>query len=161
MIRASHLICLILVAGCGFQLRTWDLTGKFQSVHVSFENSVTLNRELERALETAGINVVADKGLADVVIRLSSERQSRRSVSYTDQARVAQYELTLSLAYLVRDSVGKTLLSRRSIQVERTYRHDQENVVGTAEEEMLIVREMRGELVQRMLRSLGSISVGG
>lgn len=161
MTRAPHLICLILVAGCGFQLRTWDLTGKFESVHVSFDSSVTLNRDFERSLETAGINVVMDKQLADVVVRLSSERQSRRSVSYTDQARVAQYELTLSVSFLAQDPAGNTLLPIRSIQIERTYRHDQGNVVGSAEEEMLIVREMRGELVQRMLRSLGSISIGG
>jgi LPS-assembly lipoprotein len=157
--RASVLICLILVAGCGFHLRTWDLTGKFESVHVSIDSSVTLNREFERALGTAGINIVMDKRLADVVVRLSAEHESRRSVSYTGQARVAQYELTLSLAFLAEDAAGNVLLPIRSIQIERTYRHDQENIVGSAEEEMLIVREMRVELVQRILRSLGTVSL--
>ena len=47
------------------------------------------------------------------------------------------------------------------MRAERTYRLDQENIVGSREEQSLIVREMRSDLVQRIIRSLGAVSRAG
>lgn len=159
--RSLGPVILLLVAGCGFHLRTWDLTASFESVHVSGDSSVTLTRDLERALGRAGVEVVSDKSAADVVVRLSSERESRRSVSFTGQARAAEYEMTLSLAFGAEDADGNVLIPSRAMRAERTYRLDQDNIVGSAEEQTLVVREMRADLVQRIIRSLGTVSRAG
>ena len=50
------------------------------------------------------------------------------------------------------------LVPTRTMRAERTYRLDIDNLIGSREEETLIVRELRADLVQRVVRSLGRVA---
>ncbi len=148
------LLAVMLAGGCGFQLRTWDLAG-LERVRVVGADAPVLRRELERALDQTGVTVAETRGEGDVVVRLSGERESRRTASVTGGARVAEYEMTLVVSFGVENAEGEELIPTRTLRAERTYRLDVDNLVGSREEETLIVRELRADLVQRMVRSLG------
>ena len=147
-----------LVSGCGYHLRAWDLNTAFERAHVEADNSVNFSRELARALELAGIGLVDEPKDADVVVALTNQRESRYLVSVTGQARAAQYAMTLEVSFAARDRDGKTLLALQSLRAERVFFLDRSNIVGASEEQALLLREMRTDLVGRILRSLGSIS---
>ena len=148
------LLAVALVGGCGFQLRTWDLAG-LERVRVVGADAPVLRRELERALDQTGVTVAETRGEGDVVVRLSGERESRRTASVTGGARVAEYEMTLVVSFGIENAEGEQMIPTRTLRAERTYRLDVDNLVGSREEETLIVRELRADLVQRMVRSLG------
>lgn len=149
--RAAVFLGILATAGCGFQLRTWDLATTFETVRLEAERGVDLHRDLGRALGFAGVRVVP--GDADVVVALSDQRNDRRSASVTRDARTAEYELSLQVTVAVSDAEGN-LLTESVLRSERVARLDGNNLVGSSEERTLLVEEMRSDLVGRMLRTL-------
>ena len=150
------LVVAALASGCGFQLRSWDLTSAFESAHIAADASVTIDAELRRALEQAGLVLVDEQAGAGAVIRLSDQRELRRGVSTTLGARTAEYEMTLSLAFSAQDGEGNELVGERRIRAERTFRLDQSNPAATREEQSLITLELANELVRQIILSLSA-----
>ena len=157
MIARASALCVVtaLVSGCGFKLRTWDLAVAFETASISAASGVDLDRELARALRSAGVRVVEAE--ADVVLQLADQRNERRSVAVTSAGRTAEYELTLEVAFGVTDRDGQDLAATRLLRSERVARLDRDNIVGSSEEQALLGTEMRNDLVSQMLRTLGAI----
>ncbi len=157
------LVMVVVLAGCGFHLRGNELSANFDRVHVSAVSAVTIERQLARSLGFAGVEVVGDRTAADVVIDLTAQRENRRSISVTERARTAEYELSLEIRYRIvaqepadadAKPVQTVLVEDRSIRVARTYRLDRNNLVAGSEEQSLLRGEMEQDLVQQILRSL-------
>lgn len=144
-----------LLAGCGFHLRTWDLEGNIQTAKITANLRNPVAEPLGRALESAGVELI-ESGTADVAIDLISDRESRRSVSVTDQARAAEYETSLTIVFALADGAGNVLADPRSIQARRVYQVDRDNLVGSSEEQALLQREMVDDLVQQIIRALNA-----
>lgn len=153
-------LCLVVVlagllVGCGFHLRTWDLEGNIQTAKITANLRNPVAEPLARALSSAGVELI-ESGTADVAIELISDRESRRSVSVTDQARAAEYETSLTVVFALTDGAGNVLADPRSIQARRVYQVDRDNLVGSSEEQALLQREMVDDLVQQIIRALNA-----
>jgi LPS-assembly lipoprotein len=146
----------LLLGGCGFHLRTWDLEGNVESARVIANARNPLAEPLARALRSAGVELV-EGGEADVVIELLADRRGRRSVSVTDQARAAEYETSLQVQYAVRDGAGAMLMQPRWVAARRVYRVDRDNLVGSSQEQALLEREMVNDLVEQVLRGINTV----
>lgn len=150
------ILMVLVLAGCGFHLRGNELSANFETVFLSSTRAVTIERELARSLGFAGVEVVTDRSAADVVIDLTAQLDGRRSISVTERARTAEYEISLEIRYRVigREPAETVLVKDRSIRVARTYRLDRNNIVGSSEEQTLLRSEMEQDVVQQILRSL-------
>ena len=131
-LAAAALLLAALVAGCGFQLRSWDLTSAFETARIVADSSVTVDAELRRALDQAGVALIDGTEAAGAVIRLSDQREARRGVSTTRGARTAEYEVALSLTFSAQNREGNEMVGERRISAERTFRIDQEQPGGHA-----------------------------
>ena len=153
-------ICVLVaaqaIAGCGFQLRTWDVAVAFETARIDAARGVDLDRDLMQALESAGVRLVDTGG--DVVVRLSDQRDAWRSASVTSGARTAEYELALEVAFAVIGADGNVLSAERVLRSERVASLDRDNLIGSSEERALLAAEVRDDLVGRMLRILESSS---
>ena len=159
----GSLVMILVLAGCGFHLRGNELSANFDKVYVGAVSAVTIERQLERSLGFAGVEVVKDRSTADVVIDLTAQRENRRSISVTERARTAEYEISLEIRYRIvaqepaaadAEPAQTVLVEDRSIRVARTYRLDRNNLVAGSEEQSLLRGEMEQDLVQQILRSL-------
>ena len=153
--RVAVFLGILATAGCGFQLRTWELSTTFETVRLEAARGVDLHRDLVQALRSAGVRVVS--GDADVVVELSDQRNDRRSASVTSDARTAEYELSLQVTIAVQDKEGN-VLTESVLRSERVARLDRNSLVGSSEERALLAEEMRSDLVGRMLRTLEVLS---
>ena len=153
---AAASVVLTTLLGCGFQLRNWYLSSAFGTASVVASEGVTLDDTLVRALEVSGVAVVAEG--SDVVLRLSQEREERRSAAVTAAGRAAEVELALEVTFSVQDGAGGELAPERNLRVARVQRIDVDNIVGSSEEEALLRDEMRQELASRMVRSLAMVA---
>jgi len=155
-IRNALLVLLVplLVAGCGFHLRGTNLSSSIESIQIDAEGRVSVLDAVRRNFEYAGVKVKPDAKLA---VQLLDERLERRSVSVTEQARTAEYELTLDVQYQVSGPDGRTLIPSRWIQSRRNYRFDRFNIIGSSEEQALLEKEMRNEIAQQIIRSLDTL----
>jgi len=155
--RSSGLLVLALLAlnaGCGFHLRTYQLDTAVSSVHVATTGNNLAAEPLRRSLTQAGVTVVGVADEAQVVLELLDDRRDRRSVSVTETTRAAEYETTIGVRYAVQRPDGAVLIEPRWIETTRIYRVDRINLVGSAEEQVLLEREMVNDLVQQILRAL-------
>ena len=154
--RAGTWLVILASAGCGFQLRTWQLASTFETVRIEADRGVDLDLDLGRALESAGVRLVDSE--ADVVVRLSDQRDAWRSVSVTQGARTAEYELAVQVGFRVTDGEGNELAPRRVLRSERVARLDRDNLVGSSDERRLLAAAARDDLVGRMVRTLDALS---
>ncbi len=148
---------MLLLAGCGFHLRTWDLGISLDSARVEASQRHALAAPLRRVLSQSGVSE-ADEGESQIVVKLLDQRRNRRSVSVTGQARAAEYETTLEVRYQVYGADGAELIPPRWVRSERVFRVDQDNIVGNSEEQALLEQEMQNDLIQQILRSLVAVT---
>jgi len=150
----SLIVAVVLAAGCGFHLRTFDLNTAVSSVHVSSNGSNFAAQPLRTGLQQAGVDLVPVRDEAQISVALLNQRRDRRSVAVTNQAQTAEYELDLAVQYSVQKPDGEVLIEPRWVETSRIYRVDRVNLVGTSEEQALLEREMINDLVQQIVRAL-------
>ena len=66
--------------------------------------------------------------------------------------------MSLQVNFSVESASGETLAEASELRSERVARLDRDNIVGSSEEQALLVTEMRTDLVGRMVRVLGTLS---
>ena len=153
------MLALAPFGGCGFELRRWDLGSAFGTVAIHRARGVDLHRDLAAALRTAGLAVQdgGRSGSADVALKLSRQRQERRSTAIV-AGRATEAELTLEVAFAIDAADGRTLLAEQVLRSERRANLDADNILGASAEQALLRSEMRADLVARMLRALGTVA---
>ena len=96
------------------------------------------------------------------VIRLNSETTTRRPVATSGNITVSEYEVRLRAIFSIADAEGEILIDDTPLTAERIYSFDASNFVSNAEEESVLVEEMRqdlaGQLVRRFSATLRSKS---
>jgi len=155
--RYALCLCLVLLAGCGFQLRqAAPLPAALSQVQVvQLDPLGLLSRQLERELVQAGARLAeSDAATLEVV----SERFDRRVLAVDSRARVSEYELELRVAFRLSDAAGKELIAREEFVLTRDYAFDELAAIGASQEEALIREELTRDAARRILqRATGAI----
>lgn len=158
MIKRNLLVMglAVLLSACGFQLRgtgTYEIAIKELdlSARNSYGETVTMMRQV---LQSNGVNIHAG---APYKLVLADEQESQRILSYAGAGRTGEYQLTTVLNYDIRSGSNLPLLSDK-IEVQKVFIHDGNNLVGSDQEANDARKEMRRELVQRMVLRLQQIS---
>ncbi len=154
--RVAALLLVAAAAGCGFQLRTWDLTSALETLRIDAGPGVDLHRDIARALHSAGVRVV--DGDADLILKLAHQRQRQRNITVTGLARAAELELTLEVEFSIAARAGTPLAAARLLQSERVARLEGDNIAGASEEQALLVNELRADLVGHIMRALKALA---
>ena len=158
MIKRNLLVMglAVLLSACGFQLRgtgTTELAIKELdlSARNAYGETVT---QLRQVLQSSGVKVYAG---APYKLTLTDEQESQRTLSYAGSGRSAEYELTNVLSYEIQGHDNLSLLSDK-LQVQKVFLHDGNNLTGSDQEADEVRKEMRRDLVQRMVLRLQQLS---
>jgi len=162
---ASYIFILgmtCLLSACGFQLRgTGDgyagmaVPDDWKSMHLVTGNpNSEFSRAVRNGFTTHGVQW-EDQDVANFRLILGPERFYQRNLSLNSEARVAEFELTLSAQFSVLDAEGKEAMPQTNVSVVKQMENDPRNVVGKAEEVRLLKGEMRDELAQQIMRRIG------
>ena len=92
---------------------------------------------------------------ANYSLTVAPERFNQRNLSLNSEARVAEFELTMSAQFTVRDADNTVVMEPSDVSVIRQMENDPRNVVGKAEEVRIHKSEMRAELAQQIMRRIG------
>ena len=148
--KRFFLLSLVSVlASCGFQLRG-DLYAELDKVLVTSAPSAIKSEKILN--EILAVFEKRDETSTDpLIINLLSEKSSRRTVLTTVSMSAAQYELTIELIFFIatgdRIIVPETTLSSRKF-----YAVSSANQAASYEEQLLLQREMREELLNKIVR---------
>jgi LPS-assembly lipoprotein len=148
----------LALAACGFQLRGSDLRSTVAKAYVHAAPRHSYEAPMRIALERAGVEVLGSPTADALVIDLLDERRDRRSISVSESAVAAEYEVIVGVLFGVRDGAGNQLIMPQWLERERVYRADRDNILGSSEERALLEREMQNELIQQIIRSLDALA---
>jgi LPS-assembly lipoprotein len=145
-----------LSSGCGFHLRgSAELPPTFSSIYLQGGNPYgELVAELHRALAGAGTRLTDRPEDAQAVLTLMSEDLDRRTLAVGSTGKAREYGLRLQVQFQATTPKGDVLIPPQSVYVVRDYSFDPTQVLGTADQEAFLRREMIRDAVQQILLRL-------
>lgn len=159
---AAAVLIAALVGACGFHPR-----GGFAPLadpgrlFLDADRELSIEEPLREALADRSLVLVDDRDAADVVLRVTGERQTQRIVSVRSTGRVSEYELGHAVSMLIRRGDDEPDAAARPDRVEvvREYTYDESRVLGKENEARILRLEMRDALVRQIvLRTVASLS---
>lgn len=150
-------IVLMVIAGCGFQLRGTTLfSDNIQVVEIKgIPVNSPLSVELTSALIQNGLTVSTTTAERIIVTILSYDTK-RTVLSVGTDAKVNEYELRRQLSFSVSNPQGEQLLTRQVLNASQDFQED-EAVLGREAEQALIESQLQSTLIQQLLRRLAAI----
>ena len=151
MIKRNLLIMglAVLLSACGFQLRgTGTNQLALKELDVSARNAYgDTVVQLRQVLENSGVHVYTG---ATYKLVLTDEKETQRNLSYASAGRASDIELSTMLSFEVQGLNQQPLMGDK-VQVQKVVSHDGNNLVGSDSEIVQVRKEMRRELIQRMM----------
>lgn len=150
----------LLLSGCGFALRQ-PLNYAFRTVYLVVPAGSTLRPALTRALEfNANVRVLPESGdlqAADVVLEIASEGREKVVAGLNAAGQVREFQLRLRLRFRLRTPGGLELIPMTELQLEREIGFAETAALAKEEEEALLYRDMRQDMLQQVLRRLAAV----
>ena len=150
----AALLCTLILAGCGFQLRG-STTLPFETLYVQAPVGSQFGTQLRR-LVTAGSNtriVDVAKG-ADATLVLVNELREKNILSLSGGGRVREYQLRYRMSYRLLDKNAVEILPVSEIILIRDLSYSDSDTLSKEAEEALLFRDMQSDAVQQLLRRL-------
>jgi LPS-assembly lipoprotein len=181
--RAAKLALILtlagLLAGCGFKLRgSADLPGytlPFSTIALGLEPTSEFYAHLKRVIEASspGTSVVSDPKEAEAILTVLGDRSEKIILSLTAAGRAREYQLVRSFSFKVHGrapaavvpapkysdvpAVGPTeFIPASRILLKREITFSDDLVLSKESEEVLLWRDIQGDLVQQLMRRLAA-----
>lgn len=153
------LTLLMLVTACGWQLRgTVALSSLTDTLHITGQDAYgPLLTELRNRLQADDLTLTDSPSEARYTLDIVQEQTEKRVAALGSDALASAYELTLSAHFNVLDSRGMPIATRLTSRITRSYNASAASAGSSSQEELLLLREMREELAQQILRQLQAV----
>lgn len=163
---AAACLLSLLLAACGFHPRgSIDTLTDPGSIFVDAGREIAIAAELREALADQSFRIARTRDEADVLLRLTGERESRRIVSVQSTGRVSEFELSHVVNMQIAQAVGTEPArydpdqTPNRVEVIREYTYDERGVLGKEEEARILRSEMREELIRQIvLRTVAGLA---
>ena len=145
------------LSGCGFQLRG-QTTLPFATLYVPGTTAlaVELKRNIASGTQTKLVDA-RDKAQAQLI--MSADQREKVILSFNTAGRVREFQLKYKFAFRVVDARGREYLPENEITLTRDISFNDSQVLAKETEEGLLYRDMQSDMVQQILRRLGSARV--
>jgi len=146
---------VLLLAGCGFQLRG-EVSMPFDSIYVQSQVPSPIVRQLKRAV-AAGFKatVTEEPGKAQVILHLLDVRQEKEILTLSGGGRVSEFQLRYRVSFRLTDNKSATVyIPPSEIVMGRTLTYTDFEASAKQGEEALLYRDMQHDAVQQMMRRL-------
>lgn len=148
------LVMSTLVSACGWHLRGIQSIGNIESLYLSAEDRHgSLAKEFQRFAEANEIALLDNPQDAQYRLMILRESDEKRTISVGNDALASEYEITLATDFRI-ERGEEVLIPNARASVSRSYNHDPNDILSSNEEEQLLRREMRVQLIQQILRRL-------
>jgi LPS-assembly lipoprotein len=147
----------LALGGCGFRLQGTYAALGFDTFHTGIAPDTAVGGDLRRALRASGVRILEQPDSAQVVLRVLAEGEEREITAFSTTGRPREYVLRLRMLYRISDARGRNLAPDAEIVLRR--RLTVNDALGTynSEEDALLFRDMRSDLVQQLVRRLASV----
>jgi LPS-assembly lipoprotein len=153
--RILATLLLLLLAGCGFQLRG-TANVPFESVFVpGATGGIAL--DLKRNIQAGTRAKVVDQPKeAQAIMQFTEELRQKEILSLTSTGRVREFRLRYRVSFRVHDGKGGDYVPQNTIQLFRDISFNDSDILAKETEEQLLFRDMQVDMVQQIMRRLAA-----
>jgi LPS-assembly lipoprotein len=159
-------LLVLTLSACGWHLRgsaTGDdklaMTSPVDVVIVTQDDHSPLINTLRQSLRSYKINELTAANATSLTLNVNREVLDKRTAGVGSDALTSAYEIILRVDYSISNASGVITPLDTSARATRTYNYNVNNANGAAQEEELVLREMRRELANTVLRRVKNLSV--
>lgn len=155
----SFSLLSIMLNGCGFQLRgNYLLAPELQTIEFSSVDKFgELTRLVKQHLTINDVNLVKTSDKPIPQMRILQDNLDRRTLSVFPNGQVAEYELIYTVRYQV--LIPGKEIQDFNFELNRDYQDDPDIALAKSRELSLMLREMRQEAANKILRDMASIQL--
>lgn len=155
MHKFTVLFAALILSGCGFHLK-----GVSVYDHLPTQNWQVVGGDLQNHLETAVRHAKGhvSRDATAAQIRVLSSDSKKDIYTITRAAKLNEYLLSLRVVAQAYHADGSAWGEPMTIDVRRTMPYADSMILGKAEEEQIIWREMRHDAAQQIVRRLGFLN---
>ncbi len=151
------LIGSLLLSACGFQLRGLAQLS-FHNIFIQ-GSTLSMSKELKKSLETNGVKVVTDSEDAELMLELLSEETDKRILSIGGDGKVSEYALSYQVSFRTRTATNPLWGEVQTVQTSRNFSYNDANLLGKADEEVMLISDMHKDAMRELLRRLTAIKL--
>ncbi|GAB3261188.1 LPS-assembly lipoprotein LptE [Chitinimonas naiadis] len=157
MRRSVLLLPLLLLSACGFHLRGLGETTPLAFSTLNLAAPVgglgdVLNRQLTLRSD---LKLVPAKD-AEAVLTVEGETIDKQILTVNKSGRVTEYQLLYRARFKLQQS-GRDWIPSTQLLLRRDYSFDENNVLGKEAEEQILIRDMRSDAAQQIMRRLAAL----
>lgn len=148
------------LTGCGFKLRGGQ-SFAFSSIAIVAPATSLTAVELGRAMG-ASVRILTDipkpaQPQVQLVLQVTRDSAEKAVVGINTSGQVREFQLRNTFAFALRTAQGKALWPEQEIVLRRDISYSESAALAKEAEEALLVRDMRSDIVQQVLRRLATI----
>lgn len=151
----------LLLAGCGFALRKAP-SYAFGSIYLQLPEASSLGPLLSRELrfnpELRVLTAAAQRASADVILDVGSEQREKVVAGLNAAGQVREFVLRLRLRFRLITPAGRELIPETELLLQREIGFAETAALAKEEEEALLFRDMRHDMVQQLMRRLAAVT---
>lgn len=149
-------LLMVLLTGCGFQVRGYDLGLPFSAIAV--ESNSTVGDEVRQIIATqSSILLVQDPAKAQVVLHVIAESLDRSVVAFSSAGRPREIQLRLRVLYRVTDNLAIELSPQQEIAQSRDISVSESEILAVRSAEDFVVNDMKRDIAQQIVRRLRAV----
>jgi LPS-assembly lipoprotein len=147
----------LMVTGCGFQLRgDYLLAPELQTLYLSsVDKHGELTRLTRQHLTRNQVTLTENFTPQTPELRILKDELDRRTLSVFPNGQVAEYELIYTVQYQLR--FANEEIQAFQFEINRDYQDDPDIALAKSRELSLMLREMRQEAADKILRNMATI----
>jgi len=153
-------LSVLLLSGCGFQLRQ-PASLPFKTLFLITPRQSNMATDLLRALTTHSelkvLTQANEMTSAEVVLEVMSEVRDRVVVGLNASGQVRDLQLRLRVKFRLRTPQGKVLIQEVELQQQRDLSFLESAALAKEIEENMMYRDMQTDIVQQMMRRMAAV----
>jgi LPS-assembly lipoprotein len=156
MKKIFPIILVLLLSACGFHLRGLiDVPEWLDNVSIiSKDGNKELVSLLKSQLEGYKVEVNPEPALAKYWLIINKVTFQQQIVSVGASTNPRQYQLILTVEFMLQTSKGQIIKTPRTVAVSRQLTVNNDRILGSNEEETVLISEMRREAVIQIINRL-------
>lgn len=152
------LFAAVVLGGCGFELRRPPELHFKSMALTGFSHRSPMAEALKKALMDAGVAVLEDPNQAQLVFEALLDTPDKSIVASTAVGQVREVQLRQKLNFRVRTVTGRELIPVTELLLTRDMSTNETVSLAKEQEEALLYRGMRSDIVQQLLRRLATLN---
>jgi LPS-assembly lipoprotein len=148
---------LLLISGCGFQLRGYGCqTLPFHALYLDLNPPYTnFNKALRQALQASGVHTYLSPP-APITLRILSQDFKRTVTSLGNAGQTTTYLLSFSIRFQLLDKTNHMLLPLQEVRATRNFSITSNQLSGDLNTQIDLQEDMQRDVIQQLMARLTS-----